>query len=470
MKEHAFKHLFVQATYAFTGSLLGRLSAAAAGIVMARSLQAEMFGVYSTLWELTLLCGSFTETGMTVGVQRDGASDHTKLGLLFGNAFFVRLLIGFPALVIAYFFSARMAGGISYNAIYIALSLASAAVFLSEPMYSVLQVLGKQKNIAIVESLRGFITLIGIVILVIFKRGIVEMAWLQGVVYAGMFFVLARSTLPCIQVEVNLRSALSQFKTSFIFGVSTLVFSIYSRVPILLLSYLQGPVAVGYYAAAYRIISMVYVVGAGVYQRAFLPSLFGYYKKNLTEFQSASNFMQQYFVVFGFFCAIGLFVGADTIIVVLMGKSYYAGVSIMRILSVSVFINFMLYAADATLTAGNQNYAKIYIQIIGTVVGAAGGYFFIQYFGAKGAAFTDILIRAVQMVLFFVLVYKLRYMSFKPIIRLAVPFILILLISLVLVKIMPHAYIMRPIFALVIVTPVLIYLIGLKKIRSLISR
>jgi O-antigen/teichoic acid export membrane protein len=142
----------------------------------------------------------------------------------------------------------------------------------------------------------------------------------------------------------------------------------------------------------------------------------------------------------------------------------------MRILSVSVFINFMLYAADATLTAGNQNYAKIYIQIIGTVVGAAGGYFFIQYFGAKGAAFTDILIRAVQMVLFFALVYKLRYMSFKPIIRLAVPFILILLISLVLVKIMPHAYIMRPIFALVIVTPVLIYLIGLKKIRSLISR
>ena len=169
MKEHAFKHLFVQATYAFTGTLLGRLSAAAAGIVMARSLQAEMFGVYSTLWELTLLCGSFTETGMTVGVQRDGASDHTKLGLLFGNAFLVRLLIGFPALVIAYFFSARMAGGISYNAIYIALSLASAAVFLSEPMYSVLQVLGKQKNIAIVESLRGFITLIGIVILVIFS-------------------------------------------------------------------------------------------------------------------------------------------------------------------------------------------------------------------------------------------------------------------------------------------------------------
>ena len=107
MKSKPLHTLFVRATYAFSGTLVGRLSAAAAGVIMARSLQAEMFGVYSALWELSLLCGSFTDTGMTIGMQRDGANDHSLLGGLLGNALFVRLAIGVPALVIAFFFRAK---------------------------------------------------------------------------------------------------------------------------------------------------------------------------------------------------------------------------------------------------------------------------------------------------------------------------------------------------------------------------
>jgi O-antigen/teichoic acid export membrane protein len=469
MKSNPLHALFVRATYAFSGTLVGRLSAAAAGVVMARSLQAEMFGVYSALWELSLLCGSFTDTGMTVGMQREGANDPSKLGGLLGNALFVRAVIGFPALVVAYFFSSKMTAGHSYGLVYTFLALASAAVFLSEPMYSVLQVLGRQRTVAAIESLRGISSLVGIAALVILKRGVTEMACLQAVIYVAIFVWLTVTTLRASPLAFDIGETVAQFKSSFVYGISGLVFSLYSRIPFLYLSYFKGPVAVGYYAAAYRILSVLYVVGAGAYQRAFLPSLFGLHGRDIGAFRRAGNFMQKYFFIVGFASAIALYIAADSIILLLMGHKYAPSIGIMRFLSLSVFFGFPLYSGDACMTAADKNIRKIVFQVIGTAVGAAAGLFLIRRFGIWGTAATDILIRLVLLAMFLSYTYKMRFMDFESIARFIPAFSLAVAGSIAAVYLMPHSLVVRPLVMGAAVSAIMLVSLGPAYLKNVVS-
>ncbi len=467
MKSKPLHTLFVRATYAFSGTLVGRLSAAAAGVIMARSLQAEMFGVYSALWELSLLCGSFTDTGMTIGMQRDGANNHSLLGGLLGNALFVRLAIGVPALVIAFFFSSKMTAGHLYGMVYLFLALASAAVFLSEPMYSVLQVLGRQRIVAAIESVRGVGSLLGIAALVVLRRGVTEMALLQAVIYIAVFVWLAVVTLRVSPPTFNFREAIRQFQTSFVYGISGLVFSLYSRIPFLYLSYFKGPMAVGYYAAAYRILSVLYVVGAGAYQRAFLPSLFGLHSKDIGAFRAAGNFMQKYFFIFGFFSAVALYIGADTVILLLMGHKYAPSIGIMRVLSLSVFLSFLLYSGDACMTAANKNYRKIVFQVVGTVAGAGAGLYLVQQYGIMGTACLDILIRLILLCLFLSYTYKMHYMDFASIARFIPAFAIAVAGSIASVRFMPNALVMRPVIMGIVLSVIMLVALGPAYLKTL---
>jgi len=463
------RSLFARATYAFSGTLIGRLSAAAAGVIMARSLQAEMFGVYSALWELTLLCGSFTDTGMTVGMQREGALDKSKLGGLLGNALLVRLIIGIPALIIAYFFSSKMTAGRSFTLVYVFLAVASAAVFLSEPMYSVLQVLGKQKTVAAIESARGILSLAGIGALVILHGTVAWMAGLQGVIYIIMLVWLSAVTLKAARPSFNLSDAVSQFVSSFVYGISGLIFSLYSRIPILYLSYFKGPIAVGYYAAAYRLLAVLYVVGAGAYQRAFLPSLFGLHKSDPKAFQAAANFMQKYFLLIGFLSAACLYTCADLIIIPLMGRHYLPSVGLMRLLSLSALMNFMLFTGDGSMTAADRNLHKIFIQAGGTIFGALAGYVLIRGCpGATGAVLTDILIRAVLMISFIAYCYRNGFLHFAAISRFIPAMLLISLCAILSVQFWPNAMILRPAIMAVVAAGIVLVFLGPGYLKGLL--
>jgi len=341
-------------------------------------------------------------------------------------------------------------------------------VFLSEPMYSVLQVLGRQRSVAAIESLRGIGSLLGIAALVLLKRGVTEMACLQAAIYLAVFIRLAISTLRASPLAFNIAEAFSQFKSSFVYGISGLVFSLYSRIPFLYLSYFKGPVAVGYYAAAYRILSVLYVVGAGAYQRAFLPSLFGLHKTDIAAFRTAGNFMQKYFFIFGFFSAVALYIGADSIILLLMGQKYAPSIAIMRILSLSVFLSFLLYSGDACMTAADKNYLKIVFQVIGTLIGAGTGLFLVNRYGIMGTACTDILIRLVLLGMFLAYAYKMRYMDFESIARFIPAFALAVAGSIASVYFLPNAIILRPIAMGIVLTIIMLAALGPAYLKDLL--
>jgi Membrane protein involved in the export of O-antigen and teichoic acid len=408
-----FHTLFKRASYAFSGTLVGKVSAALAGIIIARSLGVALFGTYSAIWELVLLCASITETGLTIGIQRDGAGDRKRLPELVGNALFMRMVIGAVALVIAYFFSSKISRNPLAPVIYLFLSVASLVIILSEPLFSGMLALGRQKTVAKFESVRGILLLLGIAILMVLKRGVISVVLFQAFLYLATLIVLFYISHRHFALSLNFSSMWHAFRTSFIYGVSSQLYSIYSRVPIVLLALLTTDKQVGYFTAAMRVVGLVQVVGGGIYSRAFVPTLFEYMKISREKFIAASGFMFAYFTLLGALVGISFFVLAEPIILVLMGGQYHDSILVLRILSFALFLIFANFAPDAAMTAGNKNVKKVMFQIIGPVAGLLTGPFLVTRYQAAGAAYTEIVIMTILLILFSVYSIKENFVNLR---------------------------------------------------------
>jgi PST family polysaccharide transporter len=460
--------LFKRASYALSGTFVGKVSSALAGIIIARSLGVALFGTYSALWELVLLCASITETGLTIGIQRDGAGDRKRLPELVGNALFMRIVIGIVALVIAYFFSSKLSRNPQAPLIYIFLSIASLVVIVSEPLFSGMLALGRQKTVAAFESIRGIVLLVGVSILMLCHCGVIALAMLQAALYVGTLIVLLFISYRHYGLSINFGSMWHAFSTSFIYGISGQLYSIYSRAPIVLLALFTNDKQVGYFTAAMRVVGIAQVIGGGMYSRAFVPSLFEYIKISRDKFNAASRFMFVYFTLLGALAGIGLFVLAEPIILILMGKQYHESIFILRVLAFALFLIFTNFAPDAAMTAGNKNVTKVLFQIFGPVAGLLSGPFLIHTFQAAGAAYTEIVIMMILLTLFLTFSVKEHFVSLKKLLQIGFPIIGIGLCGAICLVVFKHSFV--PLIAVFCCSSSVILWLWIKRNKSFFQK
>jgi O-antigen/teichoic acid export membrane protein len=177
--------------------------------------------------------------------------------------------------------------------------------------------------------------------------------------------------------------------------------------------------------------------------------------------------MQKYFFIFGFFSAVALYISADTVILLLMGHKYAPSIGIMRVLSLSVFLSFLLYSGDACMTAANKNYRKIVFQVVGTVAGAGAGLYLVQKYGIMGTACLDILIRLILLCLFLSYTYKMHYMDFALIARFIPAFAIAVAGSIASVRFMPNALVMRPVIMGIVLSVIMLVTLGPAYLKTL---
>jgi O-antigen/teichoic acid export membrane protein len=354
----------------------------------------------------------------------------------------MRSVIGVVALVIAYFFSSKISQNPIAPLIYLLLSVASVVVILSEPLFSGLLALGRQKTVAAFDSARGILMLVGVSLVMIFKGGIVAIALLQAVLYLATFIILLLIIYRHYKLKINIATMWTALKTSFIYGISGQLFAIYSRIPIVLLAYFTNDRQVGYYTAAMRVVAIVQVVGGGIYSRAFVPSLFESIKISRERFEATSRFMFAYFTLFGALVGIGFFVLAEPIILILMGSQFYDSIFVLRVLSLAVFLIFVQFAPDAAMTAGNKNVKKVIFQVIGPIAGLLAGFLFVPKFQAIGAAYTQVVIMTVLLTLFLSYSLKQNFVNLQTLWQIRLPIAGVGICGIIGLLVFKHSYVL----------------------------
>ena len=444
MKDKIFKKLVKRSSYASTGILVARFSAAIAGIVLARAIGADQFGVYATVWALVNLSASFTNIGITSGLVRDGARSPLSLPILLGNTILVKVTIGVSALIIAYFSRSLVTNNVKVPMLFLPLALAVFSTICVEPFFAVLYVKGKQKIVALFEIGRGVIFLFGFLVLASGKFDLASFAWFQGLLYLAALLIVCIFVISKVSISINLSSLRKQVTCSLVFGISSIVYSVYSQLSILLLSHFCLEKEVGYFAVALRFVTIIFVIGAGIKNNVFLPLLFNLYETNREKFRSVCNFMQKCFIPLGIFAAAALYVCSDALIMILLGEEYRQSVGILRILCWTIALHFGVIPIDAAFTTANKMWTKIALQICVTFIGVIIGLVAIRNYGSIGAIFTELTISLSLMLLFVPFGYRENLIEMSGIKRIILPVGISLGFSILITEILPQAYFQRP--------------------------
>ncbi len=443
------KVLLKRASYVSIGDLVGYISTSISAIIIARHVGSENFGVYAAIWALVSLCVALSEIGLSIGLQQEGARFPEKLPVLLGNTLLVRIGIALVAFIIVYVYTFFISLKFNDNSLYFPLALAGFSVVSTEPFFSVLQVKGLQKIASLIQMGRGLLFLAGTILISFMKVDILIYSWFQGILYISTLLCVLMTVPRIAPVAIGFSQIKTQVRDSLPFGVSGMIYAIYSQLPILILAYFYPGREVGIYATAARFVDVIFIVGAGVNNKAFLPLLFGLYSSSLEKFRKVSDFMQKGFTLLGIFLAVLLFISSDALILILVGKDFVKSIVVNRILCWSIFVNFCIIGAGATITASDRISKKIVFQLTATVLGAIFGLLLIRKYMAYGAAFTALFVCFILAVLYlpFALRHRLLYIhGYRKILFLSVVMLLLGGISMVIFK---TAYLMRIAFFLI---------------------
>jgi O-antigen/teichoic acid export membrane protein len=400
--DHSVGALLRQACFSSGGIMAAQISTALAGIVIARALGPEQFGTYAAISAAVIVATSLSQLGLTVGLRRDGTRFPAMLPALLGNAIAVQLTLGLSALTVAYVWSVTTSVSREPSlALFIPLAIAGMCNVFMELVFAAMEVRAQQKTVAIIQFGRGFAFLAGGVALALRGAGISAFAWYQGLLAVIISLTMCVGQLASIGVAIDLATIKRQVTNSLVFGLSEILYTVYSNLPILLLSYFGTAQQAGHLAVAMRVAGLLFMIGAAASNRAFLPSLFGLYKIDLLRFRAVSDLMQRFFTPLGALLGVLLYTSADVIVLTLLGADYRPAVPLLRALSISVALSFCALAPGATLTAADRMWTKVSIQAGVSVVSAFVGSLVIMHYGAIGASYTMVGIWAAITLLYF---------------------------------------------------------------------
>lgn len=445
MSNSVFPTILKRATYASTGELLARISAAIAGIIIARAVGPAQFGVYAVIWALIQLSVAFTRVGVTMGLKRDGARIPRLLPSLLGNSLIVKAIIGICALSIAYFSLSAVTRSEKAPVIFLPLALAGFSTLCFEPLFAALYVKGQQKLVSFLMMGRGLLFLTGVGILFYFKFDIVVFAWYHGILYFVALIIVCFTVISIISISVNFSNILSQVKNSFVFGISGILYSIYTQLPILLLSHFRTEEEVGFFAVAFRFVELSLLFGATASNNAFIPSLFGFYKTNRDKFRHICESMQKLFVPLGIFIASALYVCSDALIIIIQGEEYRPAVGILCILCWIVAIHYGVLAAGASLTTADRMWTKVFFQVCATFITLLLGFALIKRYGVSGASYVMIIPQLVLIFSYVPYAYRKKLIGFSGLAKLSLKGFLIVLLALVIVQLVPDYNLLGPV-------------------------
>lgn len=377
----------------FSGQALSRLLRASLVVYSARILGASSWGAFSYALGITTFLTVFSDIGIGALLTKEAARAPEKKTEYLATALVIKLALiavlgGTAAVVFPYF--AKIPEAVAIMPI---LVFAFAFDALRELGASLARALERME----IEAIAGVATNAAIVTLgfaLLFggsgSRGLAfAYAAGSGLGLAAIFFALRRHVGNLLRhAKKELVGAI--IKTAWPFGLLGLLGVIMLNTDIIMLGSLVTPEEVGFYAAAQKIIQLLYVLPA-LFSISVFPALARAASSNP---ESARRILEQS-VALAIAVAVpiallGVFLG-DWIIPFLFGKAYMPAAAVFKILSLTVLI---VYPAGVI---GNAIFAYDATKYLALFVGAAAisnvafNLILIPPLGIEGAALATIL-------------------------------------------------------------------------------
>ena len=176
-------------------------------------------------------------------------------------------------------------------------------------------------------------------------------------------------------------------KELLIFGIpllfTTILLWIFTSTDKIMIKLFSNLEEVGFYAGAFKIISLLIVIQTG-FTSFWTPVVYEHYENNPNDtifFKKANDYLSFTFFLIGI-----VILMSRNIMVILLGSKYYESMNIMPML---IFAPIMYTVSETTVMGINfkkKSVYFIYISIIISIINIAGNMLLVPIIGARGAA------------------------------------------------------------------------------------
>jgi O-antigen/teichoic acid export membrane protein len=387
------------------------------GVLIARYLGPENFGMLSYAFSIIGFLGTFVYLGLSGLVVREIVQRPDHANQIMGSAFVLKLIgsvIGFLIILGIVFFSHSHSKTEFWLLIIIGVSLIPQPFLQTINYWFQSQIQSKYYVLAIAITLS--LAAVAQIILVLCGASIIAIAIVQSlqvtVAALSVVFIYHMKRFSILRWEPRLDEAIGLLKSSWIIILSGFLAFVNLKIDQIMLRWMVDAKEVGIYAVAVKFSEVWYFIPAAIMLSAF-PKLIETRKNNQIYYEAKQQQMLDVLFSIALCVAILTTLFAKPLISLLFGNAYIKSSSILVIHIWAGIFMFMRAFFSKWVFIENELIFSLISHGAGAVANVSMNFLFIPLFQGYGAALATLISYAVSSYLFLFLSAKTRPLALK---------------------------------------------------------
>ena len=371
------------------GGAVAQLAFTLLEVLVARELGAEAYGVFVTAYVWTVLGMYLMDFGTSLYGVQEGSRNRSRIPGLLGAGLVISLVVFFTL----YCILAVVAMAFSPNPVLGFLLILFPYGLILAVQNDLAAVYSSHQTMRVNAWYQGVVPLAILSLYFAFAADGLTLPdvgftyVIGGAVVTGVWTIF---TLRWIGSRVTLEGIRSTVRSSYQYGLTGILGHVYFKADIVMLTALAGLREAGIYAAAFKLVELVFKVAVLV-GRVFAPAVFKAHHESSEEFGKLAGMLVRLLSLAGLVAGISVVLLADDLILLLFGERYAASAPILRILGGVIAAKCMSVALQLLLSSADLHFRRVANMGIALTVHIAANALLIPRLGAEGAAWAALL-------------------------------------------------------------------------------
>ncbi|MCQ9205349.1 MAG: flippase [Omnitrophica bacterium] len=428
--------------------------------LLARYLGVSGYGKYAFVFAYLSFFQVLCNAGLDSILVREISREKSLAAKLIGLGVIIRFFISVAAFLLAVLIITLLGYPQDITkAIYI-LSLILLFSSLRTPEL-IFQVYLKSQYPALINLLTKFLTL-GLISLAIHQKGnLIFIIWMilaaNLASNSAVIIYSRRFVVPKFSFNLNLFKRV--IKESWPVALTAIAITVYFKIDTIMLSFMKGDEAVGYYSAPYGIMATLIFIPAA-YVTSIFPVISEYFKSSVDSLTKVFKRSFKYLFTLALPIVVGGVILSGDIIIFVFGDKFYSSINVFRILIFAMGIIFISNLVTNVIIATNRQKINLWLVLANVALNISLNLILIPRWSYIGASIATVFTEGLgcSLALFLNLKYfKLRFFS-KRYLNILKPFLAAAVMAVVIFCLhAAHFLVIIPIAGLVYIGALFIF-------------
>lgn len=405
------KIIFKNMSWMLISQIIGSICGFIWTILIARYLGVNDYGILGFAISLTGILAITTDFGISTHIVRHISTDYKSAPKYLGNAIPLKSLFASVSFILTLIILILLKS----NEITITITLLFTIEMIFKSFINLLngtfQAFEEGKYQGIGNTLLNTILLIFIFITIFTDLGIYGIAIsyiLANLITLIYEYYVLRKHFTKPKFEFDKYFSKNITRLSIPFAITSILYSVYYSIDVVMLSSLIGNYSTGIYNASYKLISVL-TLFYSVYGAVIFPVMSKLYQNDKKLLLISFEKSVKYITLIVLPLIVGTAFYSADIIQLIYGKEYYAASSVLSILVWTVFLLYLAGAGNSLLNASHKEVTVTKIYAIAAIFNIGLNFIIIPYLSYNGAAITTVLSDLLIMFIQIYVIYKLGH-------------------------------------------------------------